>query len=82
LQIDQTNRVTSAAGCCGDKFEAERFEPKINLRIHQTAGMDREEFHLLSPVIHRGMFDVRACLKIFQPASSIRLQRHHVEDDF
>jgi hypothetical protein len=31
---------------CGDKFETERFEPKINLRVHQTAGMNSQEFHL------------------------------------
>jgi hypothetical protein len=51
LQIDQTNRVTSATRCCCDKFEAERFEPKINLRIHQAAGMNREEFHLFDATV-------------------------------
>jgi hypothetical protein len=39
--------VSGAPRRCGDKFEAERFEPKINLRVHQAAGMDREEFHLV-----------------------------------
>jgi hypothetical protein len=51
LQIDQTNRVTSPTRCCCDKFEAERFEPKINLRIHQAAGMNREEFHLFDATV-------------------------------
>ena len=60
LQIDQTNCVTGTARCCCDKFEAERFEPKINLRIHQAAGMNSEEFHLLDPLFHRVMFVVRA----------------------
>ena len=46
LQIDQTNCVTGTALCCCDKFEAERLEPKINLRIHQTAGMNGQQFHL------------------------------------
>jgi hypothetical protein len=29
-----------------NKFETERFEAKINLRVHQAAGMNRQEFHL------------------------------------
>jgi len=29
-----------------NKFETERFEAKINLRIHQAAGMNGQEFHL------------------------------------
>lgn len=45
LQIDQANCVTGAPCRCGDKFESKRFESKIDLRVHQTAGMNREEFH-------------------------------------
>jgi hypothetical protein len=46
LQIDQANGVAGAPRRRGDKFDAERFEPKINLRVHQAAGMNGQEFHL------------------------------------
>jgi hypothetical protein len=51
LQVDQTNRVTGAPRRRGNKFETERFEPKINLRVHQTAGMNGQEFHLFGTSI-------------------------------
>ena len=60
LQIDQANRVAGAPRRGGDKFEAERFEPKINLRIHQAAGMNGKKFHL---------FD--ATVDLFDPPKSI-----------
>src|SRR4030095_3467678 len=50
LQINQTNFVTCASCRCSNEFKAERFEPEINLRVHQAAGMNREEFHLLDPL--------------------------------
>src|SRR4030095_13748417 len=46
LQIDETDRVTAMPRGSSNKFEAERFETKIDLRIHQTAGMDGQKFHL------------------------------------
>jgi hypothetical protein len=51
LQIDQANRVAGAPRRCGDKFEAERFEPKINLRVHQAAGMNGQKFHLFDATV-------------------------------
>jgi hypothetical protein len=33
---------------CSDKLQPERFETKINLRVHEATGMNGEEFHLLS----------------------------------
>src|SRR5262245_50227081 len=51
LQIDQANRMTGAPSRSGYKFEAKRFEPKINLRVHQTAGMNGQEFHLFDTSI-------------------------------
>ena len=47
LQIDQLYRVPGAFRCCGHKLEPERLQPKINLRIHQTTGMNRKEFHFV-----------------------------------
>jgi hypothetical protein len=29
-----------------NKFKTERFEAKVNLRLHQAAGMNGQEFHL------------------------------------
>jgi hypothetical protein len=40
--------VPGAFRCCGNKLEPERLQPKINLRIHQTTGMNRQEFHLVT----------------------------------
>ena len=51
LQIDQANCVAGVPRRCGDKFEAERFEPKINLRIHQAAGMNGQKFHLFDATV-------------------------------
>src|SRR6187200_761741 len=45
LQIYQLYRVPGAFCCGGHKLEPERLQPEINLRIHQTAGMNRKEFH-------------------------------------
>ena len=56
LQIDQANRVAGAPRRCGDKFEAERFEAKINLRIHQAAGMNGQKFHLFDTTVD--LFDL------------------------
>ena len=47
LQIDQANRVPVAFSCCGHKLEPERLQPKINLRIHQTTGMNGKELHFV-----------------------------------
>jgi hypothetical protein len=45
LQIDETNRVTAMPRGSSNKFEAERFETKIDLRVHQAGGMNGQEFH-------------------------------------
>src|SRR5262245_23680059 len=47
LEIDQSHRVPGAFRRGGHKLEPERLQSKINLRIHQTTGMNREEFHLV-----------------------------------
>jgi hypothetical protein len=60
LQINQANRVTGAPRRRSNKFKTERFEAKINLRVHQAAGMNSQEFHLSDPLFHRVMFGVRA----------------------
>jgi hypothetical protein len=71
LQIDQANRVTGAPRRRSNKFETERFETKVDLRVHQAAGMNGEELHLLDPLFLRVMFGVRAYLKTFQSRSTI-----------
>ena len=48
LQVDQAHRMAGLSGCCGDKLQTEWFEAKINLRVHEAAGMNGEEFHLFS----------------------------------
>jgi hypothetical protein len=48
LQIDQAHRVTGPSRSRGDKLQTERFEAKINLRVHEATGMNGEEFHLFS----------------------------------
>jgi hypothetical protein len=55
LQIDQANGVTSAPRGSSNKFKTERFETKIDLRVHQAAGMNREEFHLFNTSV--GLLD-------------------------
>jgi hypothetical protein len=59
LQVDQADGVTGVARRGGNKFKTERFESKINLRVHQAAGMNREEFHLFNPSFLRVMFGMR-----------------------
>src|SRR6516225_5512552 len=54
LQIDQAHRVPGAFRCCGHKLEPERLQPKVDLRIHQTTGMNRQEFHFVRTC--RGLF--------------------------
>src|SRR5215831_16327306 len=39
--------MARAFRCCGHKLQPERLQPKINLRIHQTTGMNRQEFHFV-----------------------------------
>jgi len=56
--------VTCASCGCGDKFETERFETKINLRIHQAAGMNGEEFHLFGT--NAGLFGLFASPALFR----------------
>jgi len=51
LQINQANRVTGAPRRRRHKFKTERFEAKINLRVHQAAGMNSEEFHLVDATV-------------------------------
>ena len=55
LQVDQPHRVAGLSRGRGDKLQTERFETKINLRVHEAAGMNGEEFHLFSKAI--GPFD-------------------------
>jgi hypothetical protein len=43
--------MTRMARGCGDEFQTKWFETKINLRIHQAAGMHRQEFHVLKQTI-------------------------------
>jgi hypothetical protein len=62
--------MTGAPRRSGNKFETERFETKVDLRVHQAAGMNREELHL-DPLFLRVLVGVRAYLKTFQPASPI-----------
>jgi hypothetical protein len=45
LQVDEPHRVPGTLRRGGNQFQAERLEPKINLRIHQTARMNGWEFH-------------------------------------
>jgi hypothetical protein len=66
LQIDRANRVTGTPRRRSNKFKTERFEAKINLRVHQAAGMNGEESHLLDPLFHRAMFGV--CAYFVNPA--------------
>jgi len=47
--------VTGAPRRRSNKFKTERFEAKINLRVHQAAGMNCEEFHLLKATV--GLLD-------------------------
>jgi len=54
LQIDQPHRMPGVFRCRGHKLEPEWLQPKINLRIHQTAGMNREEFHFIT--VGRSLF--------------------------
>src|SRR5207249_5938062 len=44
--VDQPRGATTSWRS-GDQFETERFQTKINLRIHQAARMNREKFHLV-----------------------------------
>jgi hypothetical protein len=50
--------MTSAPRSCGDQFKTERFETKVDLRVHQAAGMNREEFHWFGKIID--LFDSSA----------------------
>ncbi len=43
LQIEYPNVMAGAPGRFRDEFESQRFEPEVNLRIHQRAGMDKED---------------------------------------
>jgi hypothetical protein len=54
LQIDQPRRVPGALRCSGHKLQAKRLQSKINLRIHQTTGMNRQKFHFFTA--GRGLF--------------------------
>jgi hypothetical protein len=40
--------MSGAFRCGGDEFEPEWLQPKINLRIHQTAGMNCQDFHFVT----------------------------------
>jgi hypothetical protein len=48
LQVDQAHRVAGLSRSRGDKLQTERFKAKIDLRVHEAAGMNGEEFHLFS----------------------------------
>ncbi len=54
--------MTGAPRRGSNKFEPERFEAKINLRIHQAAGMNREEFHLFRTGVDLVELQKRLCL--------------------
>jgi len=43
--------VTGAPRGSGNQLEAEWFEPKINPRVHQAAGVNGQEFHLLDIMV-------------------------------
>jgi hypothetical protein len=37
--------VAGAPGGFGDELQPQRLEPQVDLRVHQRAGMNHEEFH-------------------------------------
>ena len=43
LQVDQLDLVTGAPRRGGHELEPERLEAEIDLRVHQTAGMNGQE---------------------------------------
>jgi hypothetical protein len=45
LEVEETNFVAGLASGLGDQFEPERLEAQVNLRIHQRAGMNKENSH-------------------------------------
>jgi hypothetical protein len=55
--------VTGASCRCCNEFKAKRLEPKINLRVHQAAGMNGQKFHLFDPLFLRVIFGVRVYLE-------------------
>ena len=45
LQIDQPHLVPRPPQLGGDQLDPQRLQPQEDLRVHQRAGMDGENFH-------------------------------------
>ena len=45
LEIDQPNLVPGPLQLRGDQLDPQRLEPQEDLRVHQRAGMNGEDFH-------------------------------------
>src|SRR5262245_53440522 len=59
LEVDDADRMSGAAGGGRDELEPHRLQPEEDLRVHQTARVDRENPHGVSLAAH--MSERRVC---------------------
>ena len=56
LKIDQPNLVPGPSQLGGDQLDSQGLEPQEDLRVHERAGMDCQDFHGESS---RGRFNLK-----------------------
>jgi hypothetical protein len=49
LEVEQADAVARFARGLSDEFEAEGFQAEIDLRVHETTGVDEKNFHTVLP---------------------------------
>src|SRR6266478_3266116 len=86
LEIEQPYVVPGLPDRCRDALQAERFEPQVDLRIHESAGMDEQDAHgsMTSAAAARGVAFILNSALCSGPMNreSLRVGREHAAGHF